>query len=141
MTLLVLTGTASAQDPCALVTGTSDTIFSGRPPTVTLKMAASSTVDGFTLAVNGVTLPDFMAGAVPIPVTCADGAKGYTIRLGSGYPKGSHTLSVKAFNFQRDANGNPTTTKQESAVVSRPFVVVDEPIGPPPAPSNLRVWP
>lgn len=150
--LLLAPAYAYAQDPCLTPTTASDTITTGKAPTVRFKLAKQkplsvddptlvpNTVDGFTIAVAGVTLPDFSVGTLPIPVACSDGLNnGYVIKLPSGYQKGTYTLSLKAFAFARDVNGVPTTTKLESVVVTRPFVVADPPVTAPTNPTGVKV--
>lgn len=135
---------AQTADPCGTTTATSDSVFSGRPYSVTWKLPATmlandgsqlpAKYDGFMLAVDGAAATEALPK--PVPVVCADGMQGYKFTMATGVPKGAHSVVVH-FYFV-DAAG----VRQEGAPATRPFVASDPvPVGPFGAPSNLRVWP
>lgn len=145
---------AQTPDPCAAVVGTSDTVYTGRPSTVTWQAqaqvpisATDSTLvpqrlDGFYLALDGAVGAARVDTGKLTPVTCASGLLGFKFTLASGVAKGSHTVAVVPYNFTLDpVTQVPTLTRQEGAWTLRPFVAID-PVqaGPPQAVTAAKVW-
>lgn len=95
-------------------------------------------VDGFYVQVDMGAKTDIgMATALPAcsATSPRPGDVPYTYRMPSGVARGAHTFNVSAWSFKLDGNGNPTTTRQESAVTSVPFTAGDPLLfGPPMAP-------
>ncbi|MDQ3525805.1 MAG: hypothetical protein M3451_12225, partial [Chloroflexota bacterium] len=150
--LLAATMAQAAADACSAPSG-AFTVSSGAPFTVTWVVPATAPtsatdptpvpnrINGFNLQIDSgvkqnIGLPT--AGPACPAGTAHAGKIPYSYRTTSGVAKGSHTLSLSAWNYALDASGNPTTTQQESAAVSVPFAVVDlVQTGPPVPPVNV----
>ena len=130
------------------------TVTSGSPYTVEWIMdatvPASATdptlvphrIDGFYLQIDAGTKADIKpTPGAPCPVGSVQAGKiPYIYRTTSGVARGSHTLTLSAYNFALGADGTPTTTRQEGPAVSVPFVGVDPVrVGPPTAPLGVII--
>lgn len=96
-------------------------------------------IDGFYISVDGAQRADIGKPTL-IGTSTVTQRDAWTWSAPSGVSKGSHTMTVVAYNFTRDDNGNPTTTRQESTPVTAPFSAVDPVYNVPPKPvTGLRI--
>ena len=152
--VLVWGSVASAQTgPCAAAVGTSDTVTTGKAPTVSWKWPATfddPVYGSVPFRVNGASIEIVTSSGsvvqakrdytLPSPTLCSDGQNAYAVTLLSGVQKGSYIARVLGWNYVLDDNGNPTTTRQEGGYATRPFNAVDALMtGAPTAPANLKV--
>lgn len=100
-------------------------------------------VDGFYLQIDASAKVDI--GKPPAGPPCSTtsyhpGDFPYTYKTATGVAKGNHTLKISAWNYVLDGNGNATTNRQESTVVSVPFSAGDPTLyGPPIAPLSVVI--
>lgn len=139
-----------AADACAVVPpGTVFTLLGAAAPLILWTMPSTMPVsssdptlvparyDGFYVQIDA--LPRIDTGTLPSSA-CSSGEWGYSFRWPTSITRGSHVASVQGWNFALDAGGNPTTTRQEGAITTAPFVVADPlPTGAPSAPRNVKV--
>lgn len=146
--VLLASGPAFAQDHvlCSTTPPTSFVVTTGAPFTVSWLMPDTATengqtvpnrFDGFYLQIDGGAKSDI--GKPTAALACSStslhpGDVAYTYKTPSGVAKGTHTLKISAWNYTLDGAGNPTTTKQESTVVSVPFSAGDPTLTGPPVP-------
>lgn len=147
---------AQTLDGCTDPSTAFDTLLTGRQASVAWGIPTTTTltdgtvvpvrVDGFNLEIRtaaGAVVPGFAKADIgkPTQVTCPGGTRwSYLYALGTGFAKNNYITSIWPWNFILDANGNPTTQRQEGTVRTRPFVVVDPVLtGPPPAVNGLKV--
>lgn len=163
--LLVLSGTAYAQDPCLV--GTSQILITNKPyvvtlvePALTTYLSGNGTTQTTTNKFDGFVFRWDSGGPVAIPklssqITLGPACVGgpfagmtpVTFRPVNGMPnKGDHKLIVSAYISVASTNpdGTPTTVKLEGPTLVIPFVVADPqidplPVYPPAAPLNGRV--
>lgn len=99
--------------------------------------------EGFYLQIDGGPKADIgMATALPecSSATAKPGDIPYTYTTTQGVSRGPHTLRISAWNHTLDGAGNPTSTIQESIVISIPFSAGDPVLfGPPVAPNSVIV--
>jgi len=89
-------------------------------------------IDGYYVSVDGAQRVDI--GRPTQIATNATGKDAWSVVMPSGVSKGQHTFTVIPYNFVRDDNGNPTTTRQEGKPVTAPFSAVDPIYNLPPQP-------
>jgi hypothetical protein len=89
-----------------------------KPLTIAWTQPANDRIDGFYLRRDGG--PRLDLGSIPSTETCPDGRKVYRATI-QGFPAGSHTISVTAWNYKLDANEQPTTERQLSLSTTRVF--------------------
>jgi hypothetical protein len=154
--VLLVPRASVAQGPpqiCFTTMGGPFTVTSGAPFNIQWIMADTvsensatvpTRINGFYVQIDGGEKYDIgMATALP---TCPSTSTVYpndlpfTFKTTSGVARGPHTLKISAWNFVLDSAGDPTTTKQESVVVSIPFSA-GEPtqLGPPVSPANVVI--
>ena len=150
--LLLLPLPASAQDVlCNTTVSPPFVVTSGAPFTIAWLMPSTATengqtvpnrYDGFYLQIDAGPKVDIGKATPGTP--CPPGNSNannvpHTYRTTSGVSKGSHNAKLSSWNFVLDGNGNPTTNRAESAVVTVPFSGGDPVLtGPPNIPFN--VW-
>lgn len=99
--------------------------------------------EGFYLQIDGGPKED-IGKATALPECGSSSMKPgdipYTYTTPSGVSRGPHTLKISAWNHTLDGAGNPTTTIQESVVISVPFSAGDPVLfGPPVSPNSVVV--
>ena len=99
--------------------------------------------NGFYIQIDGGPKTDIglaTAAAACLSTTPHPGDIPFSYRTPTGVARGQHSLKISAWNFALDGAGNPTTTKQESVVVTLPFTAGDPILfGPPGTPFNVAI--
>jgi len=119
-----------------------DAMVQANPPTDPTLVPAR--IDGFYLQIDSQPRVDTgpIAPSAPCPVGTPNAGKlpfSWTSSVG-GVSRGTHTFTVRGWNFQLDTQGVPTTTRQEGVVASIPFSAVDlVQVGAPLAPTNAII--
>ena len=156
--VLGLSCLSSAQAPSlteACLPGTPPYIVtSAKPFTVTWVQAATvpvsptdptlvpERINGFTYVLDSGAAVDFVPTSGPACVGGTNAGKiPYLYAMPSGVPKGSHTLSVTAWNYVLNPDGTNSSSRQSGAATAIPFDAIDPvKLGPPGAPANGRIY-